>query len=118
MNNNSAPKISQYYDRSNSVSPKHQNNFKRAREQEPYSTCGSAVWLREVKKNGPNHGREFYTCSCDGKSAFCWKENIDPEDPQIKCRAADELQKDNFSGLYARMDRIEEMLAEIYKIVQ
>lgn len=59
------------------------------------ASCGSDLRLLEVKKEGENKGRSFYTCSCQGKgSAFMWKNLYDSKASTnpgfvMKCKAGE-----------------------------
>lgn len=52
----------------------------------PTSTCGTGVKRLQVKKEGPNTGKWFYSCSCIGKNtAFVWESKSRPGFV-MKCR--------------------------------
>lgn len=53
----------------------------------PTASCGTDVKRLQVKKEGPNTGKYFYSCSCTGKgSAFVWETRVKPG-LVIKCKA-------------------------------
>lgn len=53
----------------------------------PTASCGTDVKRLQVKKEGPNTGKYFYSCSCTGKgSAFVWETKVKPG-LVIKCKA-------------------------------
>lgn len=52
----------------------------------PTASCGTDVKRLQVKKEGPNTGKYFYSCSCTGKgSAFAWETKVKPG-MVIKCK--------------------------------
>jgi hypothetical protein len=55
--------------------------------QYPTASCGTDVKRLQVKKEGPNTGKWFYSCSCTGnKTAFLWESKNRPGFV-MKCRA-------------------------------
>lgn len=93
----------------------------------PLSSCGHTVRLLQVKKEGQNQGKFFYSCGCTGggrgqKSAFVWKEEWDNgsiEGDTIPCKAPTEslstLNDDGYA-LHALETRVADLERQVYQL--
>lgn len=113
MDNNNSP--NPYSPHFNFISDKPKQNI-------TTSQCGSNVKLLQVKKNGPNQGKWFYTCDNDDCNSFQWQHQLEKSNV-LKCQPkltnkSFHTNVSDFQSITNEMDIILENTEEILRLLR